>query len=332
MEEKKQTVVVNANFTQGNALFALLKKYSQSADNRFVYWDEFAFTIENLPETDALLIFNQPSGKIETVCDPGKVIAFMMEPGDRHENPWMFRQLDQYAKVFSPLNNSENTITSHGYMGWLFDCDRDFLVNMKVPAKTKNISCIASNLTQLKGHKQRFQFTNTLRKQLPAIDFFGKGTHYLQNKMDGLLSYRYSIAIENSSMPFYFTEKINDCFLSYTVPFYYGCKNIGKYFPEKSFIHIDINDPEKAIRQIEKYLFANDWEERVGALQEARELVLNKYQPLAGAAAALREIKSAPGKTKITLAPVPPTLRKRISNTWMQFNKRQTVHQSNIAQ
>jgi hypothetical protein len=332
MEEKKQTVVVNANFTQGNALFALLKKYSQRADSRFVYWDEFAFTIENLPETDALLILNQPSGKIETACDPAKVIAFMMEPGDRHENPWMFRQLEQYAKVYSPLENSGNTVLSHGYMGWLFDCSRDFLLNMKVPTKTKNVSCIASNLTQLKGHRQRVQFINTLRQQLPSIDFFGKGTRYLLDKMDGLLPYRYSIAIENSSMPFYFTEKINDCFLSYTVPFYYGCKDIGKYFPEKAFIQIDINDPVKAIRQIENCILKNDWEERVGALDEARDLVLNKYQPLAGAASVLREIKSTGEKNKIVLTPAPPTLRKRISNKWMQFTKNQVSHESNIVQ
>jgi hypothetical protein len=326
MDEKKQIVVVNANFTQGDALFALLKKYSQYADDRFAYWDEFAFTAETLPETDALLVFNQPSGKLEIVCDPGKSIAFMMEPGDPHQNPWMFSQQDQYAKVFSPLHNSPNTVLSHGYLGWLFAHDRDFLSAMDIPEKTNDISCIASTLTQLKGHRDRVQFVNFLRKRLPGIDFFGKGTKHLQDKMDGLLRYRYSIAIENSSAPFYFTEKINDCFLSYTVPLYYGCKNIGQYFPERSFINIDINDPEKAVRQVEKYLFENDWQERISALQEARELVLNKYQPLAGAAAVLREIQTAPAREKITLMPVTPSLRKRIVHKLRQLTGRQIDH------
>jgi hypothetical protein len=326
MDEKKQIVVVNANFTQGDALFGLLKKYSQYADDRFVYWDEFAFTAEKLPETDALLVFNQPSGRLETICDPGKSIAFMMEPGDPYQNPWMFRQQDQYAKVYSPLHNSPNTVLSHGYIGWLFDYGREFLSGMGVPEKTNDVSCIASTLTQLKGHRNRTRFVNLLRKRLPAIDFFGKGTRYLHNKMDGLLSYRYSIAIENASMPFYFTEKINDCFLSYTVPLYYGCKNIGKFFPERSFIRIDIDDQEKAIRQIERCLFENDWRERLTALQEARELVLNKYQPLAGAAAVLREIQTAAEKKKMILMPVSTSLRKRIANKLMQLTNRQANH------
>ncbi len=104
------------------------------------------------------------------------------------------------------------------------------------------ISCISSGLKQLSGHRLRFDFVEKLQTQFPGIDFFGRGDNFIEDKMDGLLAYRYSIAIENSSQPHYFTEKINDCFLSYTVPFYYGCKNIGRYFPEKSFIRIDITD------------------------------------------------------------------------------------------
>lgn len=318
MNERKQIVLVNANFARGNALFNYLKKYSQESSERFVYWDEFAFSVEPLPESDAVLVFNQPSDSIETHCDPGKTIAFMMEPGDRNEHPWMFRQLDRYAVVYSPINRSANTILSHGFLGWMLNGDRNFLADMPVPEKTKAVSCIASNLTQLKGHNDRVRFVNELKKQLPAIDFFGKGSNYLPDKMDGLRDYYYSIAIENSSAPYYFTEKINDCFLAYTVPVYHGCKNIGKFFPAKAFIQIDINDSRSAMRQIRECLFRNDWPERLEALKEARELVLNKYQPLAGAATALRNIQPS-GKKNFGITPVTPSLKKRISNAWFQF-------------
>ena len=40
----------------------------------------------------------------------------------------------------------------------------------------------------------------------------------------------FHIAIENTSTPNYFTEKIIDCFLFSTIPIYYGCPNIGEYF------------------------------------------------------------------------------------------------------
>ena len=40
----------------------------------------------------------------------------------------------------------------------------------------------------------------------------------------------FHIAIENTSIKDYFSEKLLDCFQSKTVPIYYGCTNIGDYF------------------------------------------------------------------------------------------------------
>ena len=308
---KKIIVRIDASFEQGKELFAWLKRYAKHSDDQFVYWDEFAFSVEHLPECDALLIFNNPSKKIETVCYPENVIAFMMEPGVSAENPWMFKGLQQYASVYSPVNKSPNTILSHGFLGWHVLPDWPELSALTVPAKEKKISCIASKLQQFKGHRLRLDFIKILKNEIPAIDFFGKGSNYIPDKMDGLLPYRYSIAIENTAAPYYFTEKITDCFLAYTVPVYYGCKNIGKFFPEKSFIQIDIEEPAKAIEKMRQVMEYDDWQERIPALQEARELALNKYQPLAGAAGILR--KTQPSKKKIVqLKPVPDRLLRKI--------------------
>jgi len=310
---KKIIVRIDASFEQGKELFAWLKRYAKHSDDQFVYWDEFAFSVDRLPDCDALFIFNNPSEKIGTVCYPENVIAFMMEPGVSSENPWMFKGLQQYGSVYSPIHNSPNTILSHGFLGWHVLPDWPALSALTVPAKEKKMSCIASKLQQFKGHRLRLDFINTLKKEIPAIDFFGKGSNYIPDKMDGLLPYRYSIAIENTAAPYYFTEKITDCFLAYTVPVYYGCKNIGKFFPERSFIQIDIEEPAKAIEKIRQVMEYDDWQERIPALQEARELALNKYQPLAGAAGILR--KTQPSKKKIVLLkPVPDRLLRKIKD------------------
>ena len=313
MKNEKILVSVSASFEKKEVLLSTLKKYAQRYDERFAFWDEFAFTTELLPECDAVLVFNTPFEKIRTTCFPENNFAFMMEPGIRWKHPWMFRGLDQYHKVYSPVQRSANTILSHGFLGWYFQQDYNDLKKLPVPGKTKDISCIASNLKYLKGHRRRLNFLNILRERLPQTDLFGKGTRFLEDKMDGLLPYRYSIAIENYSSPHYFTEKINDCFLAYTVPFYYGCKNIGQYFPGKSFISIDIRDPETAIRKMEEMLLHDDWPARLGAVKEARELVLNKYQPLAGAANAFRRIQTSPEKKEIILNPVPVNLLERFA-------------------
>ena len=313
MENNKIIVRVDASFEQGKKLFAWLKRYAKHNDEHFVYWDEFAFSVEFLPECDAVLVFNNPSEKIEAVCYPENVLAFMMEPGVYSENPWMFKGLQQYATVYSPLQNSSNTIASHGFLGWHVLADWNELSGLPVPEKKEDISCIASTLTQFEGHRQRLGFIHTLQKEIPAIDFFGKERNYIPDKMEGLLPYRFSIAIENTSIPYYFTEKIGDCFLAYTVPLYYGCKNIGKFFPERSFIEININEPDKAIKSIRQTIEKNDWQERIPALKEARDLVLNKYQPLAGVASVLRETEPSV-KRKVLIKPVPDNLLRKVKN------------------
>jgi len=40
----------------------------------------------------------------------------------------------------------------------------------------------------------------------------------------------FHIAIENTSIKHYFSEKVLDCFHTKTVPIYYGCKNIEEFF------------------------------------------------------------------------------------------------------
>ncbi len=110
------------------------------------------------------------------------------------------------------------------------------------------------------------------------IDYFGKGINEIKDKYQALAPYKYSIAIENSRSEHYWTEKIADCFLSYTIPIYYGCTNLSSYFPEKSFVQIDISNYQESSQVIAKILEEDIWEDRLNALKEARELVLNKYQ------------------------------------------------------
>lgn len=303
MNPQKRIVYVSASFEQQQGLFRWLQRYGQYFDDRYVYFDEFAFTSFPHKECDAVLVFNTPSEPISTNCYPEQVLAFMMEPGIRDRHPWMFNDLLQYGRVYSHLPQSVNTIISHGYLGWYLPEDLPTLAKMPISGKTKDISCIASGLKQLEGHRLRLGFVNMLKKVMPGIDFFGKGSNYLPDKKDGLEPYRYSIAIENAALPFYFTEKINDCFLAWTIPIYFGCLNIGKYFPGRSFIRIDIRDPRKAVQKIRDVLENDDWNTRLDALREARELVLRHYQPLAGAAAIIRNIPPT-SKQQINLHPV----------------------------
>lgn len=53
----------------------------------------------------------------------------------------------------------------------------------------------------------------------------------------------FHIAIENTSIKNYFSEKIIDCFQTKTVPIYYGCWNIGDFFNINGILpFIDLNE------------------------------------------------------------------------------------------
>ncbi len=326
MIEGRQVVFVDASFAQGEKLFTDLKKYAQQTLGKFAIWDEFAFTTNSLEEADAILVFNQPSHTIFQKTDPAQVLAFMMEPGIPRLHPWMFQGLEKYSKVFSPIASAKNVEQSHGFLGWHVKKDWAYLRSLSFPDKTADISCIASDLKQLKGHRLRNRFVQKLRLEMPQIYFFGKNVRFVYDKLDGLLPYHYSVAIENSALPYYFTEKINDCFLAYTIPIYYGCTNLGRFFPEHSFVRIDISKPASAIRKIKDLLLYDDTNKRMNALLEARELVLNNYQPLAGAAAILRSKQVSTNKTFVKLEPITDTwnvkLQAIIRNVLIRKNER----------
>ena len=52
---------------------------------------------------------------------------------------------------------------------------------------------------------------------------------------------RLSVGIENAVYDTYFTEKLTDCFACGTIPIFYGCRGVTKYFNEDGIIFLDDN-------------------------------------------------------------------------------------------
>ena len=114
------------------------------------------------------------------------------------------------------------------------------------------------------------------------------------------------------------TEKLADCYLSWTMPIYYGCTNLDKYFPKESFIQIDINSPESSLENLKEKLSKDFWESSLGSIQEARELVLNKYQLFPFLAEEIMRNQSDSSHHKILIPPYKRSTQARISRF---FNK-----------
>jgi hypothetical protein len=147
-----------------------------------------------------------------------------------------------------------------------------------MPQKSKLISVIVSDKAVTPGHAYRRAFVARLQRHFgAAIDVFGRGINSLADKVDGIIPYRYHVALENSAFPDYWTEKLADAFLGFAHPLYWGCPNLDRYFPSGSFTALNIHDPETAIATIEQAIAEQRFERSRDALAQARGLVLHDY-------------------------------------------------------
>ena len=84
------------------------------------------------------------------------------------------------------------------------------------------------------------------------------------------------MAFDNGQYNNYFGTQFTDAILSWTVPIYWGSPNIAEFFPEGSYISFDASNPDE-VHRIVSTLKRDDYEKRIPALKEARQLILNKY-------------------------------------------------------
>lgn len=154
----------------------------------------------------------------------------------------------------------------------------DDFVAMALPDKPAALSVICSAASQLPGHQARRAFVEELQSQLgDRVDVFGRGVRPVPDKADAILPYRYHIALENSRIEDYWTEKLSDSYLGWSFPIYWGCPNIADYFGQDCLITIDIERPAEAIDLIAATLDEPLAAKRLAGLAAARRQVLDHY-------------------------------------------------------
>lgn len=255
--------------------------FQQTPQNRGV-WQGIRFTEEKVEECDLLVVLNTPSVRINTLCPIGARWLFSQEsPIDLYR--YYLNAAPYFDKYFCfwDLAEAPNIVNTQTALSWHIKKTYDELVRLSLEdaleAKRTAVSWVTSDATQKEGHRLRMDFKDFLQQYF-AFDLFGRGFSPIDDKFDGIFPYKYSIAIENYSCDDYWTEKISDCFLSWTMPIYYGAKNILDYFPKESMLLIDPKEPEKSLQNIKDAMVSGYYEAHLDQIKEARELVLNKYQ------------------------------------------------------
>lgn len=106
--------------------------------------------------------------------------------------------------------------------------------NRLIYPKNKLCSIVTSTKYWAIGHKIRLDIITNLNYN--TLDKFGRGINPINDKTDGLKDYAFSFAIENSSERGYYTEKLLDCFLTGTIPIYWGDPGIDTIFDKNGII------------------------------------------------------------------------------------------------
>jgi hypothetical protein len=281
-------------------------------------WGDVQFICEEDGECDFVMVLNRV-GKEDrhAICPENNVWAVFQDPFVFRIHDWMIDNHQQFKKVFTHhiFNNDKKYVAHYPMLAWYIDKSYDELKALGVPEKTKNISWITSNKSLYPGHRERMGFIEFIQQSGLDIDIYGKGIRPIDDKWDGQAPYKYSLVVENSSSPDYWTEKLADSYLAYCLPIYYGCTNIDDYFPSDAYIRIDIHKPEEALRIIQNAINNNEWEKRLDAIKKSRELVLDTYNFFPYIANLMKQAfdPSEPRKS-ITLVPYKRTLKRRVLN------------------
>jgi len=160
-----------------------------------------------------------------------KKIAWLLESPVIVNQNSILNLVDEFDEIFTfredflNLNNKFKFVPYH--------CSWIQYENRNVYEKNKNLSIIVSEKKQTEGHILRHQIVERYKKD---IDIYGRGYKFVSDKLDALKDYRFSIVVENTKKNYYFTEKLLDCFVTGTIPIYWGCPKIGDFFNEKGII------------------------------------------------------------------------------------------------
>ena len=106
--------------------------------------------------------------------------------------------------------------------------------NKLIYPKNKLCSIVTSSKYWAQGHRKRLEILNNL--EYTTLDKYGRDINPITDKTDGLKDYAFSFAIENSSERGYYTEKLLDCFLTGTIPIYWGDPGIDTIFDKNGIV------------------------------------------------------------------------------------------------
>ena len=273
---KKIKVKVTCFWEDATQMHATIRRYTMNGTHR---WKNIDFVMDD--SYDRLIILTRPHK--DQRYNPDNAITLLTEP-------------PQSANIIKhPTAVSLPVYVHLPFWEHLTKVQYQDVLNGKLIKKTKILSSVTSELYNnvLPGYELRLQYIDLMDACIEdGFDLYGKkysGTFFdqikaykgsLLNKYDGLWSYKYHFACENSFYPDYFTEKIADPIISECLCFYDGCNNIEEFIDERAFVKIEVANPGDSVEKMIRMINDNEWRKRIKYIRLQKQRLLFELNPL----------------------------------------------------
>lgn len=239
--------------------------------NKYVNWE-----FSNKPVSNSCFITDQCLLDIFKAKAVKRKIAWILEP--RAIFPHVYNWIEQNNRLFDFVLTFDTDLVNKGENYLYYPHGRCWINNYIEEEKQNKISIIASSKNFTEGHQLRHKVISRFKD----LDVYGYGYKPVEFKEESLSKYMFSVTIENSRQPGYWTEKIVDCFATKTIPIFWGDTSVNNFFNKDGIIYFndeqELNDIledlkvngetiyqskkeaiEHNFKVVEKYRIPEDW-------------------------------------------------------------------------
>ena len=250
----------------------------------YILWDRYNFGLKThfYDGDEVFLTAGNPDRRFAAIGESRSIIPKSYKRFERNRS-YIENEFDLLftndAVLLDTFRNAKFVPYSANY--WYGMNDESAISPDNYQKKDKNISIIASNKTMCRMHLVRQETARRCLREGLA-DAFG---NFAGNSEGSYVPielpfqrYRFSIVIENNITPYYFTEKITNCFISQTIPVYIGATEIGKFFNPDGIISISLPDLDR-LEEVLKQCTPEEYERRLPAVLDNFERVKEYANP-----------------------------------------------------
>lgn len=257
----------------------------------------YRFTVEERAalEADWLFVGDSAANVIHTNIPRERRVLFLMEPPAIREYPLPY--LEQFGVLVTPaeiVSYSGKCVVGNPCLGWFAGIGMgsdvagaakfnsfEEVKKYTPPKKERRVSIVSSLKKRSQGHRERLAFLKEMQSYFgDKVDYYGRNLRSVEDKLDAIAPYKYHVAIENCQLENYWTEKLADAWVGWSLPIYCGDPSILRQVPNSRGLEvIDVRDVQTSLRKIERLLEEDPYEERLTAIQECRDWALRKSNP-----------------------------------------------------